>query len=81
MKVVKRDYWNEDGSHRPYRNVVHNLDGARRKSDLSSDLLNEFEDGDILEIEVRKVGRVEGFFQLTKPHKYTHVKALKKGDA
>ena len=82
FRIVKRDYWDNSGSHRPYQNVPHGPDDEQDGApNLGKAIMGDFADGDILEIEVRKVGRVEGFYQLTKPHTYTRVETLKKGDA
>lgn len=81
---VKRNYYtNSYGNrHASYTNVVHEVTDERlgagsprnsTRGDFSHRLLGDFEDGDVVEITVRKVGEVEGEWRLTEPHKYEKV--------
>lgn len=57
-RFIKRDYWNEHGNHRPYRNMVHDEnDEARFQLCNLDELLECVEDGEEFEITVRPTRR------------------------
>ena len=74
VRLVKRHYWNKRGDHASYRNVVHREDDEPMDDDHPyAFLLDDFEDGAIVEVTLKQVGRVKGRWQLTSPHTYTKV--------
>lgn len=60
VKLVVRDYWNEDFSHRPYQMVLHDCDDDNTSEvDTITKLLESIgaRDGDEIEICVRLTGK------------------------
>ena len=78
---VVSDYWDERGTHRPYRNVLH---GSKKDEPVSdNDALEKAieaagaVDGDEIEIIVRKTGRRpfgNRKFRWARPHEYEREK-------
>lgn len=76
MKFVKRDYWDESATHRPYRNCVHEfIDGEelpgfvnpmnaepreKARPYLVKSILDDIPDGAVFEIHVRLTGEHVG---------------------
>lgn len=59
MRFVYRDYWNEDQSHRPYRDMMHNSndDNVFQLNEALHDLYpDDLKDGDEIEITITKTG-------------------------
>ena len=78
---IYRNYWNEDESHRPYRNMLH--DGNDKRCGLATEIESMFADagavdGDEVEIIIRCTGnRPFGgrIWKLLKAHTYGPVDA------
>lgn len=77
VTLIKRDYWNLQADHRPYRNLPHNCLDDGKLPEVTRLLLDDFSDGDVLEVTVRKVGSVSGFWQRVRAHGYEKVYALR----
>ena len=78
---ILTDYWNEDRSHRPYRNHLHDpkTDEVVGDGDALEAAINEAGavDGDEIEIIVRKTGRRpfgDWKVRLVEPHVYKREK-------
>lgn len=77
VRLLYRDYWNGDMTHRPYRNMMHDADTDKELWQIEQ-LEQAFRDakaenGDEVEIVVRKTGRRpfgNRVWKLTEPHTY-----------
>lgn len=77
MKFIYREYWNEDETHAFYENILHTADDEKfaQVSELKRLFeAAEVEDGDEIEITVKKTGRrVDAVWKYTAPHTYSKV--------
>jgi len=73
-RFVKRDYWNERGDHRPYRNFWHDEEDKAVDEQRELDkLLAGVSDGEEFEIVIRPTGKRpfgERRYRLQRPHEY-----------
>jgi hypothetical protein len=76
VEVVRKRHWWSDG-HTPYRNNIHDPETDRHIGShaLIDRLLGDADDGELVEITVRRVGQhdTEGRWERTKPHHYERV--------
>lgn len=91
MKFVKRDYWDANGTHRPYRNRCHEfVDGEegpsadplnlepKKERAFVPNALEALPDGTVFRVEIIPTGeQAPGHYQLTEPHKYSRVDRVK----
>ena len=76
-RFVLRNYWNEQGNHRPYVGMIHSADDPEKATSLD-DLLTGYAyergaDGSTLEVVVTDAPLVSGTWRLTRSHVYEWV--------